>query len=83
MRTSFHHQPEAQHPKSPAIETPVGRLPHLWSASSTGRRNTLVSQLNRSTQHLRNARQLYEPDADCLFQLCHSVDHFLEAVVAE
>ena len=30
MRTSFHHQPEAQHPKSPAIETPVGRLPHLW-----------------------------------------------------
>ena len=33
MRTSFHHQPEAQHPKSPAIETPAGRLPHLigWS----------------------------------------------------
>jgi hypothetical protein len=29
MRTSFHHQPEAQHPKSPAIETPPGRLPHL------------------------------------------------------
>jgi hypothetical protein len=29
MRTSFHHQPEAQHQKSPAIETPVGRLPHL------------------------------------------------------
>jgi hypothetical protein len=29
MRTSFHHQPEAQHPKSPAIETPAGRLPHL------------------------------------------------------
>src|SRR5450631_1946404 len=24
-----------------------------------------------------------EPDADCLFQLCHPVDHFLEAVVAE
>ena len=32
MRTSFHHQPEAQHPKSPAIETPVGRLPHLCVA---------------------------------------------------
>jgi len=31
MRTSFHHQPEAQHQKSPAIETPVGRLPHLLS----------------------------------------------------
>ena len=30
MRTSFHHQPEAQHPNSPAIETPAGRLPHLW-----------------------------------------------------
>jgi hypothetical protein len=29
MRTSFHHQPEAQHPKSPAIKTPAGRLPHL------------------------------------------------------
>jgi hypothetical protein len=29
MRTSFHHQPEAQHPKSPAIYTPVGRLRHL------------------------------------------------------
>jgi hypothetical protein len=33
MRTSFHHQPEAQHPKSPAIETPAGRLPHLLSES--------------------------------------------------
>ena len=30
MRTSSHHQPEAQHPKSPAIYTPAGRLPHLW-----------------------------------------------------
>jgi hypothetical protein len=29
MRTSFDHQPEAQHPKSPAIETPAGRIPHL------------------------------------------------------
>ena len=29
MRTSFYHQPEAQHPKSPAIYTPAGRLPHL------------------------------------------------------
>jgi hypothetical protein len=33
MQTSFHHQPEAQHPKSPAIETPAGRLPHLWVIS--------------------------------------------------
>jgi hypothetical protein len=42
MRTSFHHQPEAQHPKSPAIETPAGRLPHLldsgqnWKAVRDG-----------------------------------------------
>ena len=27
--TSFHHQPEAQHPKSSAIHKLVGRLPHL------------------------------------------------------
>jgi len=33
MRTSFHHQPEAQHPHSPAIYTPAGRLPHLLSNS--------------------------------------------------
>jgi hypothetical protein len=29
MQTSFHHQPEAQHPKTSAIYTPAGRLPHL------------------------------------------------------
>jgi hypothetical protein len=28
--TSFHHQPEAQHPKSSAIYKSAGRLPHLW-----------------------------------------------------
>ena len=27
--TLFHHQPEAQHHKSPAINKPAGRLPHL------------------------------------------------------
>ena len=37
MRTSSHHQPEAQHPKSPAIYTPAGRLPHLWSESDHSR----------------------------------------------
>jgi hypothetical protein len=37
MRTSFHHQPEAQHPKSPAIYTPAGRLPHLLSKSGQTR----------------------------------------------
>src|SRR5262249_21664062 len=29
MRTSFHHQPEAQHPNSSAIHKLAGRLPHL------------------------------------------------------
>jgi transposase InsO family protein len=32
MRISFHHQPEAQHPKSSAIHKLAGRLPHLWGA---------------------------------------------------
>jgi hypothetical protein len=30
MRTSFHHQSEAHHPKSSAIYKSAGRLPHLW-----------------------------------------------------
>jgi len=38
--TSFHHQPEAQHPKSSAIHNIAGRLPHL-----------LEGGLNRSPQH--------------------------------
>src|SRR6516165_12586144 len=33
MRTSFHHQPEAQHPKSSAIHKLEGRLPHLLALS--------------------------------------------------
>jgi hypothetical protein len=28
--TSFHHQPEAQHPKFSAINKNAGRLPHLF-----------------------------------------------------
>src|SRR6516164_9144722 len=35
LRTSFHHQPEAQHPKYSAIHKNAGRLPHLlmlWTA---------------------------------------------------
>ena len=31
--TSFHHQPEAQHPKSSAIHNDAGRLPHLLAQS--------------------------------------------------
>ena len=33
MLTSFHHQSEAQHPKSSAIHKYAGRLPHLWVIS--------------------------------------------------
>src|SRR6516225_11580065 len=33
LRTSFHHQPEAQHPKSSAIHNNAGRLPHLLTQS--------------------------------------------------
>ena len=36
MRTSFHHQPEAQHPKSLAIHKLAGRLPHLSAESGHG-----------------------------------------------
>jgi hypothetical protein len=43
MRTSFHHQPEAQHPKTPAIETPAGRLPHLLGIKQTSRRLVAMS----------------------------------------
>ena len=43
MRTSFHHQPEAQHPKSPAIYTPAGRLPHLSGVKRTSRLDGVMS----------------------------------------
>jgi len=36
MRTSFHHQPEAQHPKSSVIHKYAGRLPHLMDAEAEG-----------------------------------------------
>ena len=45
MRTSFHHQPEAQHPHSPAINTPAGRLPHLLlQADKGGDRRRVATQ---------------------------------------
>jgi hypothetical protein len=40
MRTSFHHQPEAQHPKSPAIHKLAGRLPHLSAVKQTFAKST-------------------------------------------
>jgi hypothetical protein len=33
MRTSFHHQPEAQHPKFFSYPQAAGRLPHLMNPS--------------------------------------------------
>ena len=35
MRTSFHHQPEAQHPKFFSYPQAAGRLPHLWGEKRT------------------------------------------------
>jgi hypothetical protein len=62
MQTSFHHQPEAQHPKSPAIETPAGRLPHLLGATehaglSRGRFD-LTACLARSSSPLTTTRHM-------------------------
>src|ERR1019366_8118100 len=54
MRTSFHHQPEAQHPKSPAIYTPAGRLPHLWvlrGRVGQGRRWYLSASLRKRPKY--------------------------------
>jgi hypothetical protein len=52
MRTSFHHQPEAQHPKSSAIHKLVGRLPHLSTRSrpNRGLLGTSVSGRNGLSQ---------------------------------
>jgi hypothetical protein len=33
IRTSFHHQPEAQHPKIVSYPQAAGRLPHLMATS--------------------------------------------------
>jgi len=50
MRTSFHHQPEAQHPKSPAIYTPAGRLPHLLALSGQSSRTRICPLSGNSGQ---------------------------------
>ena len=39
--TSFHHQPEAQHPKSSVIHKPPADYPIYWRVISTDGRNTL------------------------------------------
>jgi len=37
MRTSFHHQPEAQHPKSSAIHKLPADYPIFWSEADMNR----------------------------------------------
>jgi hypothetical protein len=44
-RTSFHHQPEAQHPKSSAIHKLAGRLPNLDSRKQTRRRTVGAAEM--------------------------------------
>ena len=41
--TSFHHQPEAQHPKSSTIHNNAGRLPHLLGVKQTSRGHAVMS----------------------------------------
>ena len=48
MRTSFHHQPEAQHPKFFSYPQAAGRLPHLMTLNSH----------QPHTQHSRNVEKV-------------------------
>ena len=52
MRTSFHHQPEAQHPNSSAIHKLVGRLTHLLGVKRTSFQRTaeLVDKILRGAK---------------------------------
>src|SRR5262249_52167398 len=50
MRTSFHHQPEAQHPNSSAIHKLVGRLPHLLGVKRTSHRSCERGDPTRMTR---------------------------------
>ena len=66
--TSFHHQPEAQHPKSPAIHNIAGRLPHLMARGHSDCRNECplfggnvqfeLQQLRKRRISTRNATML-------------------------
>jgi hypothetical protein len=67
MRTSFHHQPEAQHPHSPAIYTPAGRLPHLLGQKRTnhlGLKSTFVRFGPKADKTERNWIVRFVPIAD-------------------
>ena len=59
MRTSFHHQPEAQHPKSPAIETPAGRLPHLLLQEETNAVAIYLSVKSPKGRHRKSYPRQY------------------------
>ena len=50
MRTSFHHQPEAQHPNSSAVHKLVGRLTHLLGVKRTLRGRPRLVDVKRLTQ---------------------------------
>jgi hypothetical protein len=43
VRTSFHHQPEAQHPEFSVIHKLAGRLPHLLRQKSHINKNRRFS----------------------------------------
>ena len=80
MRTSFHHQPEAQHPKSPAIYTPAGRLPHLCADSDHSRHEsklTLCARSRRTAELERGAGQWSVSAAP--FQVFHQQQTFASA----
>jgi transposase len=55
MRTSFHHQPEAQHPNFPLSTSRQGRLPHLTrpKRSTAGDRTILGKISKRGNRYLR------------------------------
>jgi len=53
MRTSFHHQPEAQHPNSSAVHKLVGRLTHLLGVKRTLSGRPRLVDVKRLTQGRR------------------------------
>jgi hypothetical protein len=58
MRTSSHHQPEAQHPKSPAIHKIADRLPHLSARS--GHRDAKAAITDTGLLSIREIIERYE-----------------------
>jgi hypothetical protein len=50
-RTSFAHQPEAQHPKSSAIHKLAGRLPHLSGEERSCGGHRRMTEFETELQH--------------------------------